>query len=771
MKTIHIILLVLIFYFTEIFSVRSQSYSSNNAFCQLASELPTPNNYRTSSGAPGQDYWQQRADYDIQITLDDEYQKIYGSQTITYFNNSPHELTYLWVQLDQNDRISTSDSYLIEKNGISTDYGKWTLRNLHYNFDGGFKLDYVRDAAGKDLHYVINNTMMRIDLPEPLKPKTKIQLKMKWWYNISSRYQHGGRSGYEYFENDGNYEYFIAQFHPRMAVYSDAEGWKNKQFLGSGEYTLCFGNFTVSITAPDDHVVAATGELQNTYQVLSHLQQMRLKAAKAAKEPIAIIDEEEALKNEKSKSKVNKTWKFYAENVRDFAFASSRKFIWDAKGVQFGNRTVMAMSFYPKEAAGLWSKYSTKLIEHAILVYSRYTFDYPYPVVQAICAADMGMEYPMIAFCSGRPEPDGTYPLKTKQRVVEVIIHEVGHNFFPMIVNSDERQWTWMDEGFNNFLEYCTEQEWERFYPSDRMTIGRAINYMRQPKELQNPIMTHSEQIIDLFGNAYGKASAALIILRETIMGQELFDFAFKEYACRWKFKHPEPADFFRTMEDASAMDLDWFWRGWFYTTDHVDIAISDVKLYRMDTKNPEIEKPFDKEQQQLMPVTWRQMRSKENIKQTYTEKDTTIGDFYSSYDPFTITELDKKEYQEWFGLLNKEEKKYLELNYLYYEVHFSNIGGLVMPIILKFEYEDGTSEVNRIPVEIWQLNNKETYKTFAVNKKIRSIIVDPYLETADINTSNNTWTGKPTIQKFNVYDYKNVPQENPMQRTLRIKN
>ncbi|MEZ4852606.1 MAG: M1 family metallopeptidase, partial [Bacteroidia bacterium] len=451
------------------FSTAFGQNTNQNKFRQLGQELPTPNTYRNAAGAPGHEYWQQKADYDLKIRLDDDTQRIYGEETITYHNESPDRLTYLWLQLDQNVRAQNSDKAKTQTNSFSDQ--KWTyieMTRLLSDFDGGFKIDFVKDSEGKDLHYVINSTMMRVDLPQALEPGKSFSFSVKWWYNIQDRLKLTGRSGYEYFPEDGNYLYTIAQFFPRMCVYNEVEGWQNKQFLGRGEFTLPFGDYTFSLTVPADHVVAATGVLQNPEEVLTQTQRERFEKAKTADKPVIIVTQDEAEKAEKGHAKKTKTWVYHAKNVRDFAFATSRKFIWDAMGVKFGDRTVMAMSYYPKEGNPLWEQYSTQAVAHTLDVYSRHTFDYPYPIAISVHTDQIGMEYPMICFNGRRPEKDGTYSATTKYRMISVIIHEVGHNFFPMIVNSDERQWSWMDEGLNSFLQYLAEQEWERGYPSRR---------------------------------------------------------------------------------------------------------------------------------------------------------------------------------------------------------------------------------------------------------------------------------------------------------------
>lgn len=747
MWRIHFILVLFLFS-----AVAATAQKNGNKFKQLKEELPTPNVYRTASGAPGPNYWQQRADYDMSIRLDDEQQRIYGEETITYYNNSPDELNYLWLQLDQNMRAQDSDTRKTATNEQEDMQYWYYLSRLHLDFDGGFKIEQVKDRRDQDLSYTINNTMMRVDLPDALKPGEKYVFKVKWWYNINDGATYGGRSGYEYFPEEDNYMYSIAQFYPRMAVYNDVEGWQNKQFLGRGEFALEFGDFKVAITVPSDHVVASTGELQNPSDVLTATQRQRLNTAKTADEPVMIITEEEAKENEVEKATGTKTWVYEAENVRDFAFASSRKFMWDAQGVQFGDRTVMAMSYYPKEGLPLWDRYSTRATVHTLKVYSRYTFEYPYPVAISTHAKFTGMEYPMICFNFGRPRPDGTYSERTKYGMIGVVIHEVGHNYFPMIVNSDERQWTWMDEGLNSFLEYLTEEEWERDFPSRRGPAPNIVEYMKGDKDGIVPIMTNSESILQFGNNAYGKPATALNILRETIMGRELFDFAFKEYSKRWMFKHPTPADFFRTMEDASAVDLDWFWRGWFYTVDHVDIALKNVQWFRMNTADPEKEMAMQKELDANDNEYISEIRNRESVEETVMEKNPELRDEYNDRDKYRVTNQDRAVAQSYLSSLTEEERAIMEEGYNYYELQFENEGGLVMPIILEFQFTDGTKEVQRIPAEIWRYNNKKVSKVFFFKKEVKEIVLDPFLETADTDRSDNYYPPRTEPTRFQLF-------------------
>ena len=754
------------------FFASAQENTNTSKFKQLSEILPTPNVYRTASGAPGHEYYQQKADYVINVQLDEKNHVITGDETITYTNNSPDVLNYLWIQLDQNVRAKNSASQLTSSGSMDDNMSFWSLKRMHdkMNFDGGFKLELITDVNGNDLPFTVNETMMRIEPPKPLKQGQSFSFKIKYSYNINDRMKIGGRSGYEYFEDEGNSIYTIAQFFPRMAVYNEVEGWQNKQFLGRGEFTLPFGDYKVNITVPADHIVSATGELKNASSVLTKTQIKRWeKAKKNYKEPVIIVTQDEAIENEKEKSESLKTWRFEAKNVRDFGWASSRKFIWDAMAVDIAGKRVMAYSYYPKEGNPLWEQYSTRAVAQTLKTYSKYTIDYIYPQATSVHAKSIGMEYPMICFNFGRPEKDGTYSKRTKYGMIGVIIHEVGHNFFPMIINSDERQWTWMDEGLNTFVQYLTEQEFERNYPSRRGPAQNIVDYMKGDKSGIVPIMTNSESILQFGNNAYGKPATALNILRETIMGRELFDYAFKTYSERWAFKHPTPADFFRTMEDASAVDLDWFWRGWFYTTDHVDISLDQVNWFKVNTGNPEIENPIAKAQQEKNNTFIGDTRNQTLIPETLDESDPASIDFYTTYDPFLTSILDKEDYLNNIENLGEAELEILNADKNYYELQFSNLGGLVMPVILEFEYIDGTKEVVRIPAELWKSNNEQVSKVFVFDNELARVTLDPFLETADVDRNNNYWPARVEPTRFQLFKDRNS-RENLMQRDRRAK-
>jgi hypothetical protein len=742
-----------------------------NKFEQLGTVLSDPNSYRSASGAPGPAYWQQRADYNINAELDEKNLKITGSETITYYNNSPDPLSYLWVQLDENQSKSTSDNKLTETSKMTD---KMTYKALSAivaaENDLGVKIVKVTNASGAALPYVINNTMMRIDLPVVLKPNEKYTLNISWNYKISDRMTVGGRGGYEYFAEDDNYLFTITQWFPRMAVYSDFQGWQNKQFEGRGEFALVFGNYKVNMTVPADHVVGATGQCQNYGQVLGAAALKRWNSAQTAKAPVEIVTLDEVKSRLVKKSTAKKTWTYTAENVRDFAWVSSRRLVWDAMATNVEGKKIMAMSYYGPEAYPLYSRYSTKVVAHTLKVYSKHTIPYPYPVAISVEAAN-GMEYPMICFNYGRAEKDGTYTEAVKLGMIGVIIHEVGHNFFPMIVNSDERQWTWMDEGLNTFCQFLAEQEWDNNYPSGRGPAHKIVDYMKMPKNQLEPIMTNSEQIINFGPNAYAKPATALNILRETVMGRELFDYAFKEYAKRWAFKHPTPADLFRTMEDASAVDLDWFWRGWFFGTDPVDISLDSVRYYQMNSMKQAIENQDKKTVYERDNKYIGRERNRAAGIKFAVEQDTSLLDFYNKFERFEVGRTADEDFQAYYNTLSAEEKKLYESKKNFYELSLSNVGGLVMPVIIEWTFKDGSKETNRIPAYIWRMNEQKVTKVFAKDKEVISVQLDPYRETADIDENNNAWPRKLAPSRFELFKQKEVIRGsssgvNPMQES-----
>jgi hypothetical protein len=730
-------------------------HTNTNKFRQLYDEFATPNMFRTASGAPGPAYYQQQADYKMDIEIDDVNAKLSGNETITYSNNSPDVLKYLWVQLDQNMRARDSKTPLIEGSGYSsaTSASRFVKSYMTEAFDGGFNILEVKDIKGHNLQHTINSTMMRVELPLPLKSGEQFSFSIKWWYNINDHVKDGGRSGYEYFPDTDNKIYVMAQFYPRMAVYSDVEGWQNSQFWGRDEFALTFGDFDVNITVPADHILDGTGELVNRKEVFSKEMMNRFENAKKSySEPVKIVTQAEAEVAETQKSTKKKTWKLSAQNVRDFGFATSRKFIWDMMAVKIGGKDIMAVSMYPKEGNPLWEDWSTKTVASTLISYSKMTFDYPYHKAISV-HAPMGMEYPMICFNFGRPDPDGTYSDRIKYGMMGVIIHEVGHNFFPMIVNSDERQWTWMDEGLNTFVQYVAEQDFGKKYPealspqdknfpSDRGPARMIVPYMGGDQNFISPIMSKGLNVYQFGNNAYGKPATALNILRETVMGPDLFDYSFREYAQRWMFKHPTPEDFFRTMEDASAFDLDWYWRGWFYTTDWVDIGVKDVKKYYVSSKPNDYGKRIAK----------RYNMKPEDLVYLVEDGSDDFEENMRDGKPVDASPSLKEYLMDNFTA--EQRKSIKEPNY-FYNVTFNKPGGLVMPIIVEYTYADGTSKTETYPAEIWRLNDNEVNKAIASEKEIVGIVVDPNLETADVDTSNNSWPKEVKQNEFDQFKEK----------------
>ncbi len=703
-------------------------------FEQLGETLPTPNSYRTGSGAPGSAYWQQRADYVIEAELDDKTQVLTAHETITYHNNAPESLRYLWLQLDQNifapDNMTTKTQTGIILDSVPAGLLNEVSGVNVSDYKGGYNITSVKDGKGNSLQYIINHTMMRVDLPVPMKTGEKFVFSVDWNYKEYDRQVFDGRGGYEFFPEDGNYVYTFAQWFPRMCVFDDYEGWQNKQFLGRGEFALTFGDYKVRLTVPSDHIVGATGWIQNPKEVLTKEQIERFEKSRSTfDKPVLIVTEKEARQKEKTRSATKSTWEFHAENVRDFAFASSRKFIWDAMAVKIGDKTPLAQSLYPKEGNPLWERESTKAIKNTLEVYSERTLDYPYPTAYSVHSADQGMEYPMICFNHGRPNKDGRYSQQTLSGMIGVIVHEIGHNFFPMIVNSDERQWSWMDEGLNTFLDKETLRVRYPMLFSSRGTPEGIAPFMRGDKRQMRPIMSMSDNIRgEEFGpNAYFKPSAALTLLRETIMGPELFDTAFKEYAQRWAFKHPRPADFFRTMEDASAVDLDWFWRGWFYTNDNVDVELSEVKWFKLknETSDPESKNP--------------KVRSGD-LATSSGEKEGNENDFSSGPQEFTLINTPEQLYGEFRSRVNDNgiRQELAEKNI--YQLTFKNKGGLVTPLVIEWTFKDGSKEIEKIPAEVWRMNEQEVTKVFVKDKEVTNILTDPNFELADVDVTNNAF-------------------------------
>lgn len=688
-------------------------------FKPLDSEIPEPNLYRSADGQPGPSYFQQKVDYAIEVELNDEERSISGQELITYYNNSPNTLDFLWLQLDQNIHSEEGVKELIQNQAISDPLEEKDLKKVVKKpFDSDFKIVWVKGKNGERLNYHVNNTLMRVTPEEAIPPNGKYEFRVSWSYVINDVNKVGGRSGYEVLD-DGNAIFAIAQFYPRMALYNDLLGWELRQYLGQAEFGLEFGDFDVSITLPGGYLVGATGIHVNKEEMFSPLTIQKIDEALKSNKPVEIISKEEAIARGKMKIQEKKTWNFRAEKVRDFAFASSRKFIWEAKGVEIGDKRILAQAMFPPEADPLWNDLVVDVAAHTLVHHSKHTFDYPYPSALAIHINHGGMEYPMICFNGRRPDKNGEYSEYIKNRLIGLIIHEVGHNFFPMIVNSNERQWTWMDEGINSFLEYLAEKEWDPEFPSRRGPPKTVKKYMGMDPQSVSTVMTPAELVRNKGLNGYWKPSAAFNILREVVLGKDEFDFALKTYAERWKFKHPSPGDFFRTMNNASGTDLNWFWRGWFFTKDHVDISIDSV--------------------------TWLKVENNKPYMGEYVVPDIGISEEASMTDLYTFRITEGKDAIEYYRTYMKETWDIkAEKDFHIYQLHFQNLGGIPMPILFRINYADGTTEDMKFPAEVWRKDNREFVKAIIRSKEVKGFIIDPEEKSADLLIRNNYWPRNP---------------------------
>jgi hypothetical protein len=656
---------------------------TNRSMFRVLDEWPDPNDYRNAAGMPGPRYWQQKVDYVIEASLDTVEHVIDGSERIIYTNNSPDVLRYLWLQLDQNTRSEEYSRSYQAQGALPERISPRARRFVGLDrFDGGFRLSRVQLVGGNGMlseaDYRINNTVMRVNLEEPLQPGATQSLEIDWSYRIPDF----GRGGKELVSDGWIYE--MAQWFPRMSVYDDVNGWQTDQFMGRGEFYLEFGDYDVSLTVPRNHIVDATGVLQNPTEVLTQEQMDRLAQAYLTEEPQFIVTADEVMDpRARPEGTGMLTWRFVAEDVRDFAWVSSKTYVWDAAGFAYreGETPIAVHSVYPRDAMPLWDKVSTRATVQTLKTYGRLAFEYPYPKAVNANGLAGGMEYPMIAFCGARPQPDGTYSDAVERSLIGVTIHEVGHNWFPMIVATDERKWTWMDEGLNTFLQYYGEQDYAETYcggvwtqtedcsyPSRRGPATNIVSYMQDPDQV--PLMTESDLIHKDFGNnGYAKPATGLVMLREHVLGEASFDDAFGGYSQAWMFKKPQPADFFRSMEEGAGENMAWFWRGWFYTTHANDQAIDNVTT------------------------------------------------------------------QAAAELVGSDDR-----GAHYHRVKVDNAGGLVMPLELEVTFEDGTKQRMDLPVDVWR-NNELTFTVgFFADQGIVEVVLDPDESYADIDRSNNVW-------------------------------
>lgn len=724
---------------------------------------PPGNDYRTAGGAPGQRYWQQAVDYDIAVRLDERTKSLIGREQVVYRNNSPDALAYLWFALDQNafQRHSMAEASRTVA-GTSINALDVRLATRSSRWRGGFTIQQVIDDAGRALEFSVVDGLMRVELPRAVSARGgQVRLSVHWTLPLVPTASTFDRSGYECFEvehAEASCIFQAGQWFPRLAAYSDYAGWHLQPFLGLGEFTLEFGNYRVAITVPADHIVSSTGELDNAAEILSSAQRDRLRRARTSDEPMYVVTPEEAQLAEQRRRSGEKTWIFKADNVRDVAWASSRSFIWDAMGVAQASSqrpVVMAMSFFPRQARPLWDAYSTRAIAHTLLTFSEFTFPYPYPVAQSVNGpvggnAPSGMEYPMIGFNGARPERDPktgqlSYGKLAKQGLIGTVIHETGHNYFPMIVNSDERQWAWMDEGLNSFLEYQALRRWD---PSIDIALGEPrdiVEYMQSPDQV--PVMTRADALVQFGRNAYAKPATALVILRETVLGREAFDRAFREYAQRWRFKRPTPHDFFRSIEQSSGRDLSWFWEDWFFSTRHVDIALDDIVCWRIDSGDPDTEAQWLREQRARQPVS---MTTPE-ASQTVETRDPATRDFYSQRDEFAVTSKARRDAETARSQLTAEDAATLATADRFYRFTFRNVGGVIMPVLLRLEFSDGTIESVHIPAEVWRRDRQRITWQYLSNKSLVRAAIDPRWETADADRRNNVYARDIETRTFTL--------------------
>lgn len=744
-----------------------------DAFRQLEEILPTPNDARTASGAPGRAYWQQQADHDIAVTISADASTATGTERITYHNRSPDDLRYLWLQLDQNrfdwnsrGELSTPAPDFAQNQGM-----RWLDGVVRkQSWSGGYSITRVALADGAALPFTIVDTMMRVDLPTELVSGESLAFDVAWTFPIVDVRVGHERSNSEFLEADNAPIVEMAQFFPRMAAYTDVNGWQHKAFLGRGEFTTEFGDFTLAVTVPDNWTVVATGELTNAKDVLTTTQQARYAEAKLSERPIMITNAAEAAVLRAQKSSATKTWRFDAKQVRDCAFAASPAYLWDGARAPIPgtDRAALAMSVYPIEAEPLWSKYSTHAVAHTIDSYSRHALPYPYPIAISANGPVGGMEYPMICFNGPRPEKDGTYSEGTKKGLIGVVIHEVGHNWFPMIINSDERQWTWLDEGLNTFCQYLAEQEWAEKYESGRGEPHKIVEYMTTVGE--PPIMTNSESIARLGPNAYAKPATALNVLRETILGRENFDFAFREYCRRWAFKRPQPADFFRTMEDASGVDLDWFWRAWFYDTRAVDVAIEEVIALRIKSMDPAEEKAIARaERDGLAPTLSDDANALMNAAHPPREiRFPELQDFYSSFDQFAVSDADRKSFEEFAEKLTAHDRALLKTTLSFTLIRFRNDGGLITPLPLEMQFADGTSKSVVLPAELWKLDPRRVSKLIVSASPVVKVTLDKHRQIADADITDNAFPQEISKGSIGITnDRRRGNDSNPMREAL----
>ena len=614
--------------------VRAQAPSVADTSPFRALNLPAATAVRSASGAPGHAYWQQQADYVIDATLDTATQTITGTERIHYTNRSPDSLEFVWVQLDQNLFAPTSITALLNQPPLVF-VGGVTFDFTGQGFVGGVTIERFA-AAGRALKTTVYGTMMRVELPTPLAPGAAVDFDVAWRFPVPP--YGGGRMG-----RIGSSLYQIGQWYPRIAVYDDVHGWNTLPHIGAGEFYLEYGNFDVRLTVPAGFVVAATGTVANPLEVWSPAQRERLERARTAEERVGVIARAEALAARGKPVPGKQTWHFTAQNVRDFAWAAAPDFRWDASGWN----GILIQTFYRPEAAP-WEE-ANRMARFTIKHFSEMWGTYAWPQATTVEGLIGGMEYPMITFVPS---------LEKREDQFWVLMHEFGHQWFPMMVGGDERRYPWMDEGFNTFIDYGAAEEYFKG-TAYADTVRRELlssNAATAVPGNEQPLITKPVEVRELYWTAYQKPALMLTLLRDAVLGRETFERALREYVRRWRFKHPQPADFFRTFSNVTGRDLDWFWRAWVYTTARLDQAVDSVSAGR----------------------------------------DTTL-------------------------------------------VYLSNRGQMVMPATLELRFADGTSEIRELPVEMWNLGSRFTYRA-ATAKPVVGVVVDPRRIYPDIERGNNRW-------------------------------
>lgn len=707
-------------------AVSAVAHAEATPFSPLGSLVDPPSATRGADGRPTSTYWQQHIAYDIDATLDVERRVINAQAELRYTNNAPQALDAIWFEISP--EATTKDAIAHRSATINVDSASVRdLRGLREQEErgGGLVVSSVADSEDRPLAFEARGTQLRVALPRPLASGQTVRIKLAWRVALVDLDRKGGRTGYMLLSS-GDPIFHIAQWYPQPVAFTDYGGWRNVPFVDHGEFAPELGDYNVSLTLPAGQLVAATGVLTNEADVLTGVERTRLARLRQGKVTEIVTAAEAATKRRSSETR---TWRFAARNVRDFALAASLRYRWDA--TLAGTSAVRAMTFYPSEASALWRPLALPAIGHALDVYGRMTFDYPYPVVQAAFGPNDGMEHTMLAFSRYPPDgPNGTYSRERKRDFLWVLTHEVGHNWFPLIVNSDERAWTWMDEGLTSYLETLATLEWSGDYTT-RPNLPAMLGAEREATGRQPP-MTPANAVVDLFPTQYHRPAAALQVLRELVLGRETFDRAFRAYARAWMFKRPTPGDFFRTINQESGADLDWFWRAWFFSTDHVDLSLERVAALRLVAVPADaIPAPADA----TPPANLTVLRNAAEGRRLMVEQVPRLADAYDRIPERTLAGATPSAH----AVVDVQRTlDALGQGGVFYELDIRNRGGVVSPVPIRIDYRDGTSERYVVPVELWFGDTKRAQHILWRAKSIRSVTLDPDAATGDVDRGNN---------------------------------